>query len=420
MIRDISGSQKSIDEESNVIYNYLFDCASNEPPQTVIRKFNSLFIQGKSENREVSQALKKIVFSIANPQKFNQIFSHCFYIVINYWIATPESLFYASELLDILEIISKSSSYDRLRKQLIKLIIDYQKSPEYLKLKGLITIIQEQKNNSRNNILFIKSEESDEISDSKGYESEIINNYLYRYTFLYQYFTPQNSELNQLNEFVISLQDNHSKDFEIKLSRHIIYRFRLKQVAKMKLLSKGAGKVISKVDNPSMLSERAFRVALKQYIGKIDAKQTLLERSQKFVTDNKIRNSYQVFKQDLYIFLTKDIKARNSNYNFEQKLEKKLATIFPQSNQKPLNNTHILQTCRQLVSFLITESNYSNNSLEFASLVANLGTAQVMKILMKIALICPESKPDLEKKLSSIVNHYQLHKVKDAPWVVKT
>ncbi len=155
MIRDISGSQKSIDEESNVIYNYLFDCASNEPPQTVIRKFNSLFIQGKSENREVSQALKKIVFSIANPQKFNQIFSHCFYIVINYWIATPESLFYASELLDILEIISKSSSYDRLRKQLIKLIIDYQKSPEYLKLKGLITIIQEQKNNSRNNIYFI-------------------------------------------------------------------------------------------------------------------------------------------------------------------------------------------------------------------------------------------------------------------------
>ncbi len=223
-----------------------------------------------------------------------------------------------------------------------------------------------------------------------------------------------------MNEFVISLQDNHSKDFEIKLSRHIIYRFRLKQVAKMKLLSKGAGKVISKVDNPSMLSERAFRVALKQYIGKIDAKQTLLERSQKFVTDNKIRNSYQVFKQDLYIFLTKDIKARNSNYNFEQKLEKKLATIFPQSNQKPLNNTQILQTCRQLFSFLITESNYSNNSLEFASLVANLGTAQVMKILMKIALICPESKPDLEKKLSSIVNHYQLHKVKDAPWVVKT
>ena len=420
MIRDTSGSQKSVDQESDIIYDYLLDCASNESCQLVIREFKNLFIQGKNKEVKVTKALNKIIVSPLGQQQFNQIFTHCFYIVLNCWVVKPESLACVSELFNLIEISNKSSSYDRFRKQLIKLISDYKQSSEYLKLRATIAIINVGENHHSNNAVLIKSGGSDEIAQGEEHNKETINSYLNRYTFLYEYLAPPNPEFEQLDQFIKSRQASLSQDFEIKLSRHILYRYRLKQVAKMKLLSKGAGKVITKVNSPSLLSERAFRVALKQYISKVYHQQTILERSQKFIAGNQVRNSYYVFKQDLYSFLTEDIKPRNSSYQFEQKLKNKINTIFAQSDQKPINSPLILQTCRQLFSFLIADINLANNPQKFANLVANLGTAQAVKILIKIVLICPESKADLEKKIFVIVNHYQLHKIQDAPWVIKT
>lgn len=419
MIRDISGSQKSIDQESKVIYDYFFNCASHESPQTVVKEFNSLFVQGKNQDVKVSKALNKIlIFSISQKQ-FNQIFSYCFYLILNCWVINPELLFYGSELFNTIEVSNRYSSYDRFRKQLIELISRYKNSQEYLKLKATINIINLSNKEKYNNKLQINTEDSKEISDSQKNSQENIDFYLPRYTFIYQYLTPQLPELTELNKFILSLQSTHSKDFEIKLSKHIIYRFRLKQVAKMKLLSQGAGKVITKVDNPSLLSERAFRIALKQYIGKVDTKQTILEGSQKFVADHQFNNSYQEFKQDLYEFLTENIQPRNNNYQFKQKLKNKLESTFPQSAEKSINNTIVLQTCRQLFSFLVIETKSSPDHQKFADLIVNLGTVQVIKILIKIVLICPESKSDLERKISLIVNHYQLQKIQDMPWVIK-
>ena len=417
MIKDINGSQQTIDRESNIIYDYLFYCVTTQPPIIVIREFQSLFVQGRNEDIKVSQALEKIIFASGNQTQFYKIFNHCFYLILNHWVTNPDSLLHVVDLLKVLETINQSSSYDRRRKQLIKLIKDYQQSKAYFKLKALIAIINPQE---VANVAVTKVVATNEAPDSKKNDNVVTNSYLARYTYLYEYYVPQKDELKQLNQFVESLQKQRRQDFEIKLSRHIIYRFRLKQVAKMKLMSKGAGKIITKVDNPSLLSEKAFRVALQQYLGKVEGKQTILERSQRFIADHKMRNSYQIFKQDLHRFLTHNIKPRNSNYHFDRRLENKLEKIFVQSNTKPLNQTLVLQTCRQLFSFLIIDPNASNNPQEFVNLVVNLGTVQAITILLKIALICPDSVPDLEKKISFIVSHYQFHKIQDIPWLVKS
>ncbi|MEO1005498.1 MAG: hypothetical protein AAFW67_06520, partial [Cyanobacteria bacterium J06638_38] len=94
--------------------------------------------------------------------------------------------------------------------------------------------------------------------------------------------------------------------------------------------------------------------------------------------------------------------------------------IFAQSDAKSINRTLILQTCRQLFSYLLVDPASSNNPQRFAELIANLGTAQVMMILVKIVLICPESKSDLEKKLCLFVSHYQLQSVQENFWLLKS
>ena len=216
------------------------------------------------------------------------------------------------------------------------------------------------------------------------------------------------------------LAEERQQEFEFLLSKYIIYRFRLKQLAKMKLLAKGAGKIITKVDSPSLLSQKAFKIALQQYIGKIYSQRTVFERSRSFIAENNLRNSYQEFKQDLHSYLTSNITPRNSNYQFDLLLDRKLKEIFPQSDAKPINRTLILQTCRQLYSFLIIDPTSTSKSDRLSKLITNLGTAQAMLILVKISLICPESKPDLEQKICSIVTYCQQESIQNSPGLIKS
>jgi hypothetical protein len=69
---------------------------------------------------------------------------------------------------------------------------------------------------------------------------------------------------------------------------------------------------------------------------------------------------------------------------------------------------------------LIPDPALNNHRDQFAELVANLGTAQAMMVLIKIALICPESKADLEKKICAIVLHYQYQTIQQNPWLIKS
>ncbi|WP_019505053.1 hypothetical protein [Pleurocapsa sp. PCC 7319] len=411
-------ARQPIVQSSSIIYEYLRQCAATQSPQAVIKEFRSIFLLGRNENNKLSQALEKIIFSSVGQKQFNVILTHCFNIILDCWSETPESLTSVSDLMDTLDVINQAKSYDRRRKQLIQLVRNYQQSELYFQLRGMIVIINPQE---IANVVLTNVVATNEVSSSNfSRNNTIFYTYLGRYSYLYDYFLPQNSDLNQLRELIKTLQSNRKQDFAISLSKHLIYRVRLKQVAQMKLLSKGAGKAITKVDNPTLLSERAFKKALKQYIGQVENQGTILEQAQLFVTGNNLRNSYQVFKQDLYCFLTKNIKPRNSTCNFKNKLKLKLEQIFSQSDAKPLNKTLILQTCRQLFSFLILDPNSPPDPKKYTDLITNLGTDQVIMILIKITLICPESKADLEKKLSLIVTHYLQSNIQDIPWLVKS
>lgn len=416
MIKNINNSAQPVDRASNIVYEYLLQCVTTKSPPEVIQEFKNLLIQGRNVDQRASKAFEKIISS-AEGQQFNTILSYCFYLILDNWLHTPKSLSYLAQLWEILDLVDQTKSYDRRRLQLIQLIKDHQRSPAYFQLKAIMAIIDPQ---AVNNIISANAAMTNEESNhNNSIHTSIINTYLPRYTYLYNYFLPQEFELNYLRKYLQALQENRQKNFEIQLSKHIIYRFRLQQVAKMKLLSKGAGKIITKVNNPSLLSEPAFRIALQQYLG-VDCGGTILQRSQRFVIDNNSRSSFQVFKQDLHRFLTNNVKPRNSNYNFSQELKQKLDDAFFQSDRKPLNDTLILQTCRQLYSFLITDTHSATDPNKLANLIVNLGTAQVMIILIKIVLICPESKSDLEKKIALIASYYQLNAIQEIPWLFKT
>ena len=414
MIRDIDGSAHyPINQECSLVYEYLHQCAASQSPAETISLFQNLFKFASKEDVRVTKALEKLIFANKNKQQFDIFLSQCFYTILDCWLETPESIDCVSELLAALETIGSTKSYDRRRKQLAQLTANYYLSESYLQLRTVIEII----NPHQVEQISVSNSLSSEQASSN---STTFNNCLVRYTYLYRYFLPPHIEAHNLIALLEKLQANRQKDFEIMLSKHIIYRFRLKQLAKMKLMSKGAGRIINQVNNPSLLSENAFRIAMRQYIGKNDNNSSLLERSQLFVVENEHRLSYKKFKQDLYCFLVSDLNPRNSTYRFNNRLKQKLENIFAHSDDKSLNKTLILQTCRQLFSFLIVDPASDSDPMAFSQLVANLGTAQAIMLLIKITLICPESKADLEKKILAVVIHHQLKTVQEAPWLLKS
>ena len=418
MIRDIDGSANyTVNQECSLVYEYLHqDAAIQSPPETIL-KFQNLFKFAKNENVQVSEALEKIIFS--HNQQFDIFLSQCVYTILDCWLEIPESISYVFQLFDAIKAIGSAKSYDRRRKQLAQLINNYFFSEAYLDLQTIIAIIQPYET-TQISITDSLTTDSKIFSNNHSHSNSTLDTYLVRYTYLYKYCLPQEIQAQNLVSLVEKLQEKRQNEFEIMLSKHIIYRFRLKQLAKMRLMSKGAGKMIVKVENPSLLSEKAFRIALKQYIGKLDNNSTILERSQRFIAENEYRPHYKKFKQDLYCFLISSIKPRNSAYQFDNQLKSKLSNSFAHSDAKPLNRTLILQTCRQLFSFLTVDPASNNDSSRFAELIANLGTAQIMMILIKIVLICPEAKADLAKKMHLIAVHHQLKTVQEASWLLKS
>ena len=69
---------------------------------------------------------------------------------------------------------------------------------------------------------------------------------------------------------------------------------------------------------------------------------------------------------------------------------------------------------------MIIDTSSPTDTQRFVEIITNLGTAQMMMVLIKITLICPQSKADLEKKIALIVTHYQMHNIQDVPWLIKS
>ncbi len=401
MIRD-SLSRQPIQQKTAIIYEYLAQCAEILAPESVTNEVRCLFLQGKVETPEIVKALEDILASNISDREFSKFINCCFHIIINLWLTKPEAQEYIPYLITVFdEVNPRFKSYNRTKAKLNKLIWQYQTSELYLRLRSLVEVINS--------------------DGSKNLDTEAIAaSLIQRYPYLYQHYFLEDDYVSASKELILIIQEKNQKRFELQLSKYIIYQIRLLQVARMRLLSKGAEKVINRVKNPTLLSDKDFKLAIKHYIGKIDGENTLLQLSQRLTARNKAGYFYQDFKQELKQYLLSNFQPKNKNNNFSEKLKHKIALIFPQSDNRVLNNSLILQTYRQLLSFIIIETSNTPDINCFSDLVAHLGTAQAVLLLVKIVLICPEVKPDLEKKIMILFNYYQDYKIEEVLWLIKS
>ena len=242
---------------------------------------------------------------------------------------------------------------------------------------------------------------------------------LCRYPYLYRQLLLVEEDFFEIVNLVEQLQAARNRKFELNLAQHFIYRSRLVEIAKAKQLSSGAGKLLRKVANPTLLSHRDLQLIVKQYIKKIDAKGTLYDLSQRFILENKGNLTYLQFKLNLIEYLAYGIVPRSSDYSLSSRLKDVLGDLYYQSDGLTINESLILLTCRKLYQKIIIKGSTSQEHQTLLELTTNLGTAQTAMLLIKIALICPSARVDLEVRLANLFVRYESRIVSKNLWLIK-
>jgi hypothetical protein len=406
-MREQQSILKTVNQEK-IIYDYLREYLTAHSPEETITEFRCLFIEGISQNITVRNAIDALVYSKIKREKFFYVLNYCFYIIIVYWLNNRDRS-YILPLLRLFDNFNYTAKYYTRRKQKITVLIqEFVRSTHYIQLKRVTAVVEHK--------TITENDRDTKIADLLG-----------RYTYLYQPLLVREKNILELSDLIQKLQIERTKTFELKLAQHIIYRTRLIEIAKAQQFSHGAGKIIRRIPNPTLLSNKDLKIVLKQYIKKIDKKITLYQLSRKFVARNKQEISYREFKRNLYFYLIYNIEPKNNNYDFSKKLWDLLDGIYYQSDTLPIDDNLNLRTCRKLYQYLIISNcdrasaalrdRHQHNLL--LKLISNLGTAQTAMLLVKIVLICPLIKTDLEQRLAILYSCYETKNIEDVPWMVK-
>ncbi len=390
-------------KQEKKIYEYLRHSVQIKPPQEMIREFRYLFLELVHTNKEVRHSLENIVLAKHKEDIFFQILTYCCHILINYWSQVKDNHTYILELIEIFNLknIPPKKSNSRPRQKLFILLKKFSKTEEYKNLKRIAKFI--------NNSTQVEFKQQSLIGDLLPHYY-----YLYSAVLLGKQYTPETTNL------IINLQQKRQEVFESELAKHIIYRSRLVQIARAEQLSNRAGKIIKRVKNPTFLGEKEFKNTLKQYLNNTNGTGTIYQNTRQFLIKVGFLNSYRDFKESLYEYLISDIQQSNNNrYSLERTLKQSINGISKEYDYHPCTDKLILKTCQRLLRFLIIDTTRQGRHYQLIELIMNLGTSQTAALLMKIVLISPDAKSDLEQRLGILFSVYESRTIEEAKWLVK-
>jgi hypothetical protein len=396
--RDALNLQQNSQEEE-LICQHISSWLLTQTANQIIDSFRGLFIEGKQcSDTKVFAALETIVKSKEKEKQLVKILSRCSRLILYTWQKQPVLQPAIAQLMELFEQIPpvKHRGYHSSHK-LQQLVRDFTKTEEYLRLKLLAN-------------LFVKNK------IDLNEDSQQIGHSIQRYPFFYEHCLLDESSSYEDWQIVQQVQARNQQLSEFNLSQYIIYKVRLIQLARSGNISE---RKIGRIQNPTLLSEQEISTAIKQF--KIRSEGNLDSRtlSQRLLTQSK-QSNYQVFKEDLYQYLITSIDPKYGQHQFNHKLQKKLQELLPESNSKKVDELMLTRTCTKILNFLVVDQNKELNHYVFVDLVTNIGATSTVNLLLKIILLCPKSKPHLEKRLAILFEHYKTHKIKDVPWLIKT
>lgn len=377
--------------EEQLLYNGMQALAKEDSVAKIIHDFRSILIEGKGEaNSQLWQAISQLVDSDGIDAEFDFILNRSCYILINNWLQNPKLQGAISELIDSFEAIPTGVPSCWTEQRLRSLNRNFINSEQYLALRRLAHVF-------RHKVVV----ENENISKEKPLES-----FIERYPFMYPHSCLTDNSSDRERQEIRIITNQAQQEYQRDLANFI-------KLQKQPNFSNDA-------NNPTLLSNEEFHLALEHFTGKVDGFNTLKDLAEKFLAYCRKLRSYRSFKEGLYEYLTISIDPKYGKGQFSNKLYRQLQNTLPHNDSQKPSDFLFVGTCRRLLDFLVVESLEQPKHYVFYDLVNNLGSIFTIGILLKIVLFCRKVKPYLEQRFAILFQHYQGWTKNQVWWFVES
>jgi hypothetical protein len=218
---------------------------------------------------------------------------------------------------------------------------------------------------------------------------------------------------------VRKISSRNQRNYEVTLAQYVTYQVRLLQIARARQLSGGAGKLLRRVENPTLLNGDELKTALRQFAAKGASHSTTGNLSFELLANRNQILSYKTFKDNLYNYLISTVDSEYVKNRFGKQLYEKLQSILPNYHAQKLSEFLVLRTYTQLLNFLVVENPQNLNHPIFSDLITNLGSMKTSSFLLRLVMLYPKIKPHLENRLSLLFEHYEFISQEQIAWFIK-
>ncbi|MBD2526139.1 hypothetical protein [Nostoc sp. FACHB-133] len=346
------------------VYSFFVEIVKKLSPDDVLREFKGLFIDGlDSEESDYIPGIYGI-FLDDNEQELCNTLKRCCYIIVNNWKTNRKDK-YIQELVNLFvnENLKVKDNNDPVIKICKTWLENFVNSKDYQELK----------------LFAAKYDES-----SKGHWANRYSSYL-----LIDQSVNKNNPIEQ-------------QEAARKLSKQIKEKFKF-ELAMYIARSQSTVSSTARYKNPSVLGDQALRlikaIVLKrgvfshENIAHIFIKQTQNQTLEQFKTN-----------LEKYLFLS--VGKQESVEVWKQQFIDVLSSWKKDCNQEVITKELFLRTCNRVIDYLTIENGKEPSSL-FILLISQGHALTLVIILLKIILICNNSRRHLETRIAHLIRFYE-------------
>lgn len=399
-------------DDAERLYDHFLDLRQTEPPEQLIERFRLLFIENSNyPNPEVSEVLCRLVTSRWALQEFGFVLNRCCYILINYWWF-PAEWWLRSELrqatIDLVALFENlpplfaGSFVDESLRELVR---QFSQTTQFVELQR-------------------RARTAYDFNAHIYSHDQPIGNLIQRYPYLYPHCLLNGDSTETGHQVIKQMQTAMEDQFEQRLMRYTTFLLKRDSLSPVDECS-------TDLKNPTLLSDRQLKQALKHFAGTWERDRTQQELATELITHSKQAQSFRSVKGYLYDYLTAYMAQSPApdygNHHFNQWLSQQLETILPQSDHLRPSTSLLVQTCGRLINSLIADPDGAeNHHVVFVDLNNNLGAMYTIGLLLKIVLLCREIKSNMElmrshlaKQFAIVFSHYETKVRGQVEWLVE-
>lgn len=126
---------------------------------------------------------------------------------------------------------------------------------------------------------------------------------------------------------------------------------------------------------------------------------------------------YEAFKHSLLKYIVFALPQEDLVQQIIKTLTMRLGQLYLSHHDDIVNDALLLRTCNRVIEYLTTEDRSAPSPL-FCILLARNNPLPLVSILLKLILICPNSRTHLEARIADLVRYYQNSPEDECQWVV--